>query len=146
MCRAFSGMQCITIFSSDCVHTEGCTRLMRFDRLSAYSANYQQRINIFYVDPTVAFPYTISKSDLAALSSGSLASTSKRFEARANESFTSVTDSFTRSGNNLTVSVDFLYTGHKFRVSGGSLPTPLTAGTDYWMIYVIPLQYRLPIR
>jgi len=95
---------------------------------------------------TGIFPFTVSKDDLKARSTGGLTSSSKIFEARADETFILVSDTFTSTpaSDILTVSTDFEYTGHKLRfTTTGTLPAPLQIDTDYYAVYVNATTIRL---
>lgn len=105
---------------------------------------------IFFVKSdtgTGIFPFTVQKEDLIANSDGNLSVSSKRFEARVDENFALVSDTFTTdfsTDNNLDVSTDFVYTGHKVRLeTTGTLPGGLSTGTDYWVIYISATEIRL---
>jgi len=104
-------------------------------------------ILFFYVKNSAAFPFVVTSADLAATSESSLNISSKRFEARANETFTAVTSVFTTNfavNNELTVATDFEYTGHKMRLTTtNTLPAPLQTATNYWVIYVDSTHIKL---
>ena len=99
--------------------------------------------NIFFVSTTIGaaiFPFTVLEANLIAYSQGNLAISSKRFEARADVTFTDENDTFTANVGNdqitLGGAIDFVLTGHKVRVSSTvTLPVPLQANTDYYVIY-----------
>ena len=98
---------------------------------------------LFYVDTSLGgaiFPFTVAAVNLRAQSQGSLNLSSKTFEARASKTFSLVQNNFTTgyvTNNQLTVTYDFSYTGHKVRVStNGTLPNPLQDGVDYFVIYI----------
>ena len=96
---------------------------------------------LFYLNAdAVSFPKTISQANLKALSSGSLTSSSKYFEATSAETMNATSETFTTNfavNSLLTVGGTYIYyTGEKVRVTGAtSLPAPLVAGTDYYTIY-----------
>jgi hypothetical protein len=104
---------------------------------------------LFYVKSdsgTGIFPFTALKENLTCLSSGTNSTSSKKFEARSNASFTLVTDNFTvnTTTNELTVTVDFAYTGHKVKVvTTGTLPSPLTTSAEYYVIYISATKIKL---
>ena len=105
---------------------------------------------LFYVKTSLGsgiYPFTIQEEDLTARSVGTLSSASKIFEARANENFTDVNDTFTTNfavNNELTLGTDLLYTGHKVRLTTtNTLPTPLTTGVDYYAIYLTSTTIKL---
>jgi hypothetical protein len=104
---------------------------------------------LFYVDTSLGsgiFPFLVSKADLIGFSQGNLSVSSKRFEARADVNFTDVNDTFTATPGTdiLTLSTDLEYTGHLVHLSTtGTLPTPLQASTDYYVIYVSATTIKL---
>ncbi len=100
----------------------------------------------------VGLPYT-AMGTLAALYGGSILTPSKRFEARTSLTFgtancgisgnqayseTPANAAWNLSTFQATVSAGAYVTGEKLRVAnaGGALPTGITAGTDYFAIYV----------
>jgi hypothetical protein len=97
---------------------------------------------LFYVKTdlgTARFPFSATKENLTANSVGTNTSGSKRFESRTNETFSLVQDNFTvnTSTDQLTVTTDFAWTGHKcLLVTTGTLPAPLATATEYYIIYV----------
>ena len=95
-------------------------------------------IVLFYLDPTQAPPYNVVIADLIALSEGSLAVSSKRFEARAVLAVAAVSETFTVNIGNDQLLVARVYTtGERVRVSSTvTLPPPLAGGTDYYAVYV----------
>jgi len=92
---------------------------------------------LFYLSPTTVFPKTIDVEDLKARSSGTIAVASKVYEARAGVTQAPTSEGFTTdfaSDNNLDVAREYM-TGEKVRVStDDTLPAPLAAGTDYYVI------------
>lgn len=102
---------------------------------------------LFHLDPaTVAFPVTYTASQLKGQSQGSTVLTSKVYEARSGHTMASTTGTFTASAgtDKLTVATDFLYTGQKFRVSSTvTLPSGLSASTDYYAIYISATEIRV---
>jgi hypothetical protein len=87
---------------------------------------------------TVAFPKTLLTANLVAQSAGTQTQSAKRFEARANVVMSSTSETFTTNfAANSKLTVARVYTtGEKVRVSTTvTLPAPLVAGTDYWVIY-----------
>lgn len=107
---------------------------------------------LFYVSTALGsgiFPFVVQEEDLAARSTGTLTSASRRFEARSNVNFTDVNDTFTTNfavNNELTLATDLEYTGHKVRLTtAGTLPTPLALNTDYYTIYVDATHVKLAI-
>jgi hypothetical protein len=91
---------------------------------------------LFFVNRSASFPFTVSSDDLIAYSEGNLSVASMKFEATADVTFTAVSETFTASGNLLTVARVYT-TGELLRVSSdGTLPSPLESGTDYYAIYV----------
>lgn len=105
---------------------------------------------IFYVKRSAILPITIAQVDLAALSQGSLAVSSKRFEALAGKTFSSISEGFTANAttDKLTVALTHYITGDLVRLStDGTLPTAvggnLSAGTDYHVIYDSSTTIRL---
>jgi hypothetical protein len=101
----------------------------------------------FYLDPATIFPVSFSVSDLVANSQGSLAISSKRYEARIGASASAVTAAFTANAgtDQLTVS-HVLKTLDKLRfTTTGTLPTPLAVSTDYYCIAVDATHVMLAI-
>lgn len=92
---------------------------------------------LFYLSPTTVFPKTIAVEDLKARSSGTIQVASKLFEARAGVTAVATSEGFTTdfaTDNNLDVAREYT-TGEKVRVStDNTLPAPLAAGTDYYVI------------
>lgn len=92
------------------------------------------------------FPITFTDDQLSALSSGSVNTSSKRFEARTGATAILTTGNFIWSGtgNILTVAYDFVYTGHKVRfTTTNTLPTGLSINTDYYIIRVSATQIQV---
>lgn len=96
---------------------------------------------LFYFQSTTSFPLTISASNLAATTRGTVAISAKRFEARTQVTFeldTDVIDISTTpiSSNQITVARDYL-TGEKVRFStSGVFPTGLSGSRDYYVIRI----------
>lgn len=92
---------------------------------------------MFYLKTSASLPITFTATDLKAVSQGSSTISSRKFEARSGTTVSSSTGNFTAAaGTTLTVASDFALTGHKIRVSTtGTLPSPLVAGTDYYVVY-----------
>ena len=88
---------------------------------------------------TGIFPFTLQPVDLRAKSIGLLSTSSLPFESRLQQTFSLVQATFTTNyavNSKLTVGTDFLYTGLKCRVSSsGTLPNPILATSDYYLIY-----------
>lgn len=102
---------------------------------------------LFYLNAdTVIFPKSIALADLAARSTGTLVSSSRKFEARAGASVVSTSEGFTTdfaTDNNLDVAREYM-TGEKVRVStDGTLPAPLAVSTDYYVIKISTTEIRL---
>ena len=97
---------------------------------------------LFDINRSAIFPFTSVSANLVAYSEGSLSVSSKRFESRANATFTAITESFTASaGTNLLTVASVYQTGELVRLSTTlTLPTAvggdLDAVTDYYTIYV----------
>ncbi len=114
--------------------------------LIGYTLSAQQQSSgtcLFYVSSlsgTAIFPFTVQLADLVAKSQGNVNTSALQFEAQGSAVTFSLTQyTFTASGNNLTVSHNFLYSGWKIRVSvisPGVLPTGLLSTLDYYIIYV----------
>jgi hypothetical protein len=109
------------------------------------SSNY-----IFFdASRSVIFPFTASQSDLVAFSEGSFSVSSKRFESRADATFTEVSETFTASSATDLLTVARIYTtGELVRVSSTlTLPTAiggnLDSGTDYFVIYITDSTIKL---
>lgn len=97
---------------------------------------------LFYVDTSIGsaiFPFTVSYLNLRSKSQGSLTLSSQTFQAIVNQTFSLVQAVFTTNfavNSKLTVATDFQFTGHKVRVSTTvTLPAPLLANTDYYIVY-----------
>ena len=95
---------------------------------------------LFYINTALGtgiFPFTVAQSDLKAKSQGNISVSSLPFESRSASTFSLVTDTFTRNGNNLIMAaVSAGYSGQKLRFSSsGTLPSPLVANRDYYSIY-----------
>lgn len=102
---------------------------------------------LFYLDAdTVSFPISYTADKLKAVSSGSLAVSSKRFEARTGYSQPAQTmENATHSSGEWTVARDYI-TGEKVRISTtGTLPSPLDPGADYYVIRVNATTIRLAV-
>lgn len=102
---------------------------------------------IFYLNAdTVIFPLSLTVDEIKASSEGSLAVSSKKFEARTSQTVTNETEGFTTdyiTNNYLTVSRVYT-TGEKVRVtSDNTLPDPLTTDTDYYVIYISDTEIEL---
>ena len=102
---------------------------------------------LFYLDAdSVIFPKTVLFADLAARSQGTIAISSKKFEARAGEVVAAFTEFFTTNfaaDNNLDVARVYI-TGEKVRVSSTvTLPSPLQVNTDYYVIFISSTEIRL---
>lgn len=97
---------------------------------------------LFDVDRSLGtgiFPFVVSASQLNATTQGSTDSSSKRFEARAQETFSLVEDNFTANAttDELTVSFDFQFTGWIVRAATTvTLPAGLSTGVDYFVIFI----------
>lgn len=94
---------------------------------------------IFYLNSSVSFPVSFTLAELKALSQGTIAISSKKFEARTGETVNSSSGTFTAddSTDEITVSTNFIYTGHKLRLTTtGTLPGGLNLNTDYFIIYI----------
>jgi len=115
--------------------------------LSAQSTSSGQCL--FYVKTSLGtgiFNFTVAKGDLQARSQGGLTTSSKLFQSRANVTFSLVSGTFTVNATTdiLTVAINFLYTGHKVRVTTDTtLPAPLQANTDYYVIYLSATEIKL---
>ena len=103
---------------------------------------------LFYLDPdAVAFPKTVALADLAATSQGSSIQSSKRFEGRAAANVAAFSESFTATPATdiLTVATE----RNKYdliRVSTtGTLPAPLQAGVNYYVIKVSATEIKLAL-
>ena len=94
---------------------------------------------LFYMPGTATFPFTVAKTDLVALTTGTLSVSSKRFEARSGVTVNAVTEAFLPGAVNtgtdeITLTREFI-TGEKVRfTTSGTLPSPLATGTDYYVI------------
>jgi len=103
---------------------------------------------IFYVKSTAIFPFTVTISDLVAMTAGSTSVSSKRFEARSGVTVTDVNETFLPAAvnvgaNKITVARSFT-TGERVRfTSSGTLPAPLAAGTDYYAIRLSATEIKI---
>ena len=96
-------------------------------------------ICIFHLSSSVSFPVTFTVAELTALSQGTVAISSKNFEARTGATVNATSGTFTADDttDEITVSTDFVYTGHKVRfTTTGTLPAGLSLNTDYFVIYI----------
>lgn len=101
---------------------------------------------IFNLKNTATFPKVISAANQVATTPGSVTAAKKRFEGRAQLSqATQETGSFTADvGTDLLTVSRVFQTGEKVWVSSsGTLPAPLTASTDYWVIRVSDTTIKL---
>lgn len=98
-------------------------------------------IVLFYIKPAAIFPFIVVKGDLVALTTGNLAVSSKRFEARSGQTVTAISEvvaaaSVNPATDEWTVTREYM-TGEKVRLTTtGTLPAPLAVSTDYWVIKV----------
>jgi hypothetical protein len=97
---------------------------------------------LFDISRTASLPVTIAQSNLAALTAGTIATSSKRFEALSSLVAAAVTENFLPAAVNTTTGVittvaDYP-TGSVLRLTnaGGGLPTGLSTGTDYYVIRI----------
>lgn len=104
---------------------------------------------LFDIKRTAALPFTVAITDLVAYSESSAVVSAKRFEATAGVTFTAITESFTANAGTDKLTVALAYTtGECVRLTASTtLPTAtgggLTAGTDYFAIYVSATEIRL---
>lgn len=102
---------------------------------------------LFYVKSSASFPFTVSEINLVALTQSSSSVSSKRFESRNPVAVTAVSETITSTEVNsttdiLTVTREFT-TGEKVIFSGASLPSPIVAGTEYWVIKISATQIKI---
>ncbi len=99
----------------------------------------------FDLNGSVTFPIIITKENLAAVSLGSIAVASKRYEARASVVVNAVTEIFAASDVTDILTVTRVFTtGEKVRfTTTGTLPAGLAINTDYWVIYVSDTEIRI---
>jgi len=102
---------------------------------------------LFYLDAdSVSFPKNILLGNLAARSEGTLEVSSRKYEARSAVTVSATSEGFTTdfaTDNNLDVARVYT-TGEKVRVStDNTLPSPLQASTDYWVIKISDTEIRL---
>lgn len=116
--------------------------LIDYDMTPQSTSSGTQRFNI---DPTISFPLAITKNDLAATTSGSVAVAAKRFEARVDQNFTPPAETFTADAGSDLLTVATVYdTGDVVRVSTtGTLPGGLSVSTNYWAIYISDTTIKL---
>jgi hypothetical protein len=106
---------------------------------------------LFDLSPSTSYPHTIAQADLAAVSPGTIAVPSKRFEARSPLTANSLTEAtlaaaWTVATDQITVASVFT-TGEKVRLTFSATPpttVPQVAiNTDYFAIYVDATHIRL---
>lgn len=99
----------------------------------------------FNINPAASFPLNLPKETLAAITQGSVAVASLRFESRVDQVFNPSSETFTADDVTDILTVGSVYdTGDLVRVSsGGTLPGGLTAGTNYYAIYVSDTEIKL---
>ena len=100
---------------------------------------------IFHIKGSASFPVSVAEADLAGQTQGSLAVSSKRFEARSSKTFNATNEAFSVSiGDDWLVVAGTYVTGDKVRLTTtGTLPSPLAISTDYYVIYVDATHIRL---
>jgi hypothetical protein len=101
---------------------------------------------IFFLNETTSFPATFTATEITALSEGNIAISSKSYEARSGETVNATSGVLTVDAGTdiLTVSTDFVLTGHKLRLTTtGTLPAPLAINTDYYAIYISATEIKL---
>lgn len=97
---------------------------------------------IFYLKSVVSFPVTFTAAEMAALTPGTVAISSQKFEARtANTISSQETDIFqavdVNTGTDEITTVREFQTGEKIQLTTtGTLPAPLQTGTDYYIIRI----------
>jgi hypothetical protein len=95
---------------------------------------------IFYILRTATFPFTVGKEDLVATTSGNISISALRFESREDKTISAFSEGFITDYTTdlLTIARNGgYYTGDLIRVSStGTLPAPLQANTDYYVIKV----------
>lgn len=102
----------------------------------------------FYISGSTSFPFTVTAANLIGITPGSSSVTSKRFEARAGVTIAAVSETFAPGAVNtgtdiITVTRNFA-TGEKVRFSTTTtLPVPLVAATDYYVIRYSATQIRI---
>jgi hypothetical protein len=98
-------------------------------------------IVLFYIKDTATFPFTVAQSDLVGLTTGSLAVSSMRFEARSGQTVSAVSEVVSAGNVDYTteewiVTREYM-TGEKVRLTTSSaLPDPLAIDTNYYVIKV----------
>ena len=100
---------------------------------------------ILYIKNSAIFPFTLTGiTDMAAVTHGSSSSGSQRFETRLTSQIVSAfSETFTVAGSTLTVGRSYT-TGEKVLVSSTlTLPSPLVAGTSYYVIRLSPTTIQL---
>lgn len=102
---------------------------------------------LFYINSAASFPFTVLKENLIAVTQSSSSISSRRFESRSNVNVTAVSEVITDAEVNtttdiLTVTRAFT-TGEKIILAGASLPSPLVAGTEYYVIKVTDTTIKL---
>jgi hypothetical protein len=98
--------------------------------------------------PADGWPVTLSAADLVFNAPGSGSSSARRFEARAGLTYPLTTEvtgfAAWNTGTGVITVANAYTTGEKVQVStSGVLPTGITAGTDYFAIYLSPTTIKL---
>jgi hypothetical protein len=111
--------------------------------LAAHETSHgQQRFNI---NPSATFPFSITKEELAAITTGSLSKSSLRFESRADQVFNPSAETFTADAGTDQLTIAAVYdTGDLVRLTTtGTLPGGLSPGVNYWVIEVDSTHIKL---
>lgn len=100
---------------------------------------------IFNVKETTPDSTVFAVIDLIAVTQGSLAISSLRYEARESVTYNTSSATFTRTSEFVfTTSTDYAYTGKKVRLtSTGTLPAGLSIDTDYFIVYLTSTTFSL---
>jgi len=98
--------------------------------------------------PSGGWPVTLTQADLVFLATGSGTSSARRFEARGGIVVPQTTEgtgfASWNTGTGVVTVANTYTTGEKIRVStSGVLPTGITAGTDYFAIFISPTTIKL---
>lgn len=102
---------------------------------------------LFYIDSGASFPFSIPAIDLVGLTQGTLAVSAKRFESRSYVNVTLVQEIIANTavsaGTDIFTVSRVFTTGEKAILSGSNLPTPIAAGTEYWVIKISDTEIKL---
>lgn len=102
---------------------------------------------LFYIKRDASFPVAVDKSELCGSTSGNIAISTLRFEARASVAISAFSETFTASAGTDELAVartGGYYTGDLIRTSTTTtLPAPLQINTDYYVVRVSATKIKL---